>query len=87
MDRKNPTIVAFLDLAKAFDTVSHKILLDKLYKYGTSGIAFDLMKSYLAERSQFVRVKNVKSDTHNVSTGVPTSRNHTWTSPIFTLHK
>lgn len=35
IDNNNPTIVTFLDLAKAFDTVNHKILLEKLRKYET----------------------------------------------------
>ena len=37
LDKSKPTIVTFLDLAKAFDTVDHKILIDKLHCIGIRG--------------------------------------------------
>ena len=61
----------FLDLAKAFDSVSHEILLKKLNYYGIRGKALDLFKSYLYGRSQFVKVNDVCSSLTNIIFGVP----------------
>ena len=61
----------FIDLKKAFDTIDHALLLDKLYHYGIRGIAGDWLKSYLPNRKQFVNVNDEKSDQLNVVCGVP----------------
>jgi len=55
LDKGLSSCTVFLDLAKAFDSVSHSILLRKLEKYGVRGIALDLFASYLHGRSQFVK--------------------------------
>ena len=49
------TTAVFLDLSKAFDTLSHPILYDKLPKYGIRGLTLDWFKSYLSNR--YMRVK------------------------------
>ena len=54
-------IGVFLDLKKAFDTVSHEILLLKLKKLCISGTALDWFTSYLSGRSQFTEIGSSKS--------------------------
>ena len=49
MDNSESCIVVFLDLAKAFETVDHKILLQKLYHYGIRGIAHELINPIFLE--------------------------------------
>ena len=61
----------FIDLKKAFDCVSHRILLRKLQLYGLGGPVLEWFKSYLSGRSQRVLYKGVLSDTMWVRIGVP----------------
>ena len=67
LENKSTTCAIFLDLAKAFHTVNHQILLSKLYAYGIRGIPFELMQSYLSNRKQCTVINKVKSS----SLGVP----------------
>jgi len=71
MENNNLTLGLFCDMSKAFDTVSHKILLNKLENYGIRGIALRLIKSYLSDRLQCVRVNSALSDYLSVTKGVP----------------
>ena len=61
----------FIDLSKVFDTIDHKILLQKLYNYGIRGNAHNLMLSYLTNRYQYVKIGNEISDKLLVKYGVP----------------
>lgn len=63
MDKKIPKI----DMAKAFDTVSHKILIKKLERRSQ---VLDLLKSHLTIRKQIVKTFNIKSCQANINTGV-----------------
>lgn len=71
MDNMKTPISIFLDLSKAFDTLDHHILLEKLYYYGLRDTEYKLMDSYLTGREQFVEMDNVKSTTLPLTTGVP----------------
>lgn len=63
--------VLFIDFRKAFDSVNHTILLQKLKAFGISGNLLSWMKRYLSNRNQFVQVNDVKSDTSFIKFGVP----------------
>ena len=67
---ENCAIVS-IDLRKAFDTLDHDILINKLYIYGIRGIALKLIKSYLSDRIQFVRYNNTDSYYNYIKCGVP----------------
>ena len=60
-----------LDIRKAFDTVSHKILLRKPCHYGIRGPALTLIQNYLFPRSQIVSVNNCNSSSKPVTIAVP----------------
>ena len=60
-----------MDLSKAFDTLSHATLLDKLPQYGIQGTELELFKDYLFCRKQVVSYNGCLSADHNVSTGIP----------------
>ena len=61
----------FLDLEKAFDTVDHTVLKQKLIAMGIRGLLFDLISSYLANRYQFTCINSTKSDKNLINHGVP----------------
>ena len=67
---KTPTNV-YIDLSKAFDTLTFDILLFKLKYYGVTDTALYLMRSYLTNRKQYVVFNGCQSDYSEIYTGVP----------------
>ena len=63
--------LVFIDLKKAFDTVDHNILCEKLELYGVQQRELSWFKSYLSNRKQFCRVNGVDSKIGNIEIGVP----------------
>ena len=71
IDKGEYTGLIFIDLKKAFDTVDHNILLQKLAKYGVNGLEHDWFASYLNNRKQFCKVNGVSSNVSDINCGVP----------------
>ena len=71
LDNGLQTDVVFMDIAKAFDTVDHSKMLQKLQKYGFSGSVLLWFKNYLCERLQRVTVHEATSQSLPISSGVP----------------
>ena len=68
---KKHCIGIFIDLSKAFDTIDHNIMLEKLDCYGIRGTAHDLISSYLTSRKQCTKFMDEVSDLKMVLYGVP----------------
>ena len=71
LDEGKTPIAIFLDLSKAFDTIDHSILINKLKYYGVRGMSLFWFKSYLSNRKQFVQYNDSASSFSSISTGVP----------------
>ena len=71
LDNHESACGVFIDLQKAFDTVNHDILVDKLMHYGIRGVANSWFKSYLTERTQYVSIDGYKSNKSPMQHGVP----------------
>ena len=61
----------FIYLKKPFDTVDHRILVDKLDHYGVRGVAKQWLSSYLGTRKQYVCFNGMNSSYSTVTCGVP----------------
>ena len=56
LDNQEKMFDLSLDLSKAFDCINHEILIIKLEMYGVRGTTFELLKSYLHDRQQYVEL-------------------------------
>ena len=72
----------YLDFHKAFNSVDHEILLEKLQYYGIRGLPLTWFKSYLTDRKQIVSVNDVISGTGHITHSVPQGSN---LGPLFFL--
>ena len=71
LDKGDYAVSLFLDLSKAFDTVNHQILLNKLTYYGIVNRENNWFRSYLDNRKQKVFINGIVSDLYRISSGVP----------------
>jgi hypothetical protein len=81
MDKRIPVSALYMDMSKAFDYVDHRILLEKLYRYGIRGNIHSLLQSYLSNRRQTTQISKIcfktkteqiySSDLREIRYGVP----------------
>ena len=71
IDEKKITAMVLIDLNKAFDSICHFTLLEKLKMLGTSPNALIWFKSYLTNREQSTRIESTVSTPLIVTHGVP----------------
>ena len=71
MDLGQLVVLVFINFKKAFVTVDHEILCEKLQIYGVQQRELSWFKSYLSMRKQFCRVNGVCSGLEKVEVGVP----------------
>ena len=69
---RNCAVMVGLDLSAAFDTINHRILLDRLHSdFGIDGLALLWLRSYLSNRSQYVKFGDHTSPSAALLAGVP----------------
>ena len=70
-DNKDYTIGVLVDLSKAFDSINHQILLNKLSFYGIRGLQLTWFSNYLSNRQQYVNFNRTFSQRNIIKCGVP----------------
>ena len=86
LDNNKITCTIFLDLAKAFDSVNHSILIKKLDRYGIRGMPLELIISYLLDRQHLTKLYGIESDMKLLNIGSPSGIS-AGPNIIFTLYK
>ena len=71
MNKSEMTLSVLIDYSKAFDTIDHRILIEKLQELKFSKRAIKIMHSYLQDRQQYVQIEDKKSSLLPVFYGVP----------------
>ena len=71
MDKGFHTEMILVDLQKAFDTLDHTVLLQKMECIGFKESVIKWFQSYLSNRNFFVTLENVFSDAGLINWGVP----------------
>ena len=71
LDKNQYVTAVLMDLSKAFDCLPHDILLDKLSAYGISSHSVSILKSYLSNRKQHIKLNIVLSSWADIHKGVP----------------
>lgn len=71
LDNKDHCIAIAVDLSKAFNSISHSLLISRLTAYGFTESAVNLICSYLHDRLQRVKIGNNYSDWKTIQHGVP----------------
>ena len=71
LDKQNSLLSIFVDFTKAFDTVRHDILVNKLSHYGIRGTVNNWFLDYLSNRTQSIKISDNISTTRNINYGVP----------------
>ena len=71
INNNKTSLAIYIDFSKAFDTVNHEILLQKLSHLGIKNNSLLWLKSYLHNRKQRTFINNVYSNYNNIECGVP----------------
>ena len=92
MNKQQVTLLVFLDLSAAFDTIDHSVSLRRLEtKFSFTGTSPEWFKSYMSGRFQQVVIDDATSDKFNMDFGVPQGSclgpflSSIYTTPLFDI--
>lgn len=71
LDKGTKCLGVFIDLSKAFDTIFIPYLLSKMNTIGIRGIPYKMLEDYLSDRTQYVKIHNLISNSQKINFGVP----------------
>jgi len=75
LDKKDIVVVLFIDLKKAFDSISKTKLIEKLQKQEITGKELDIIKTYIMDRKQKTKTNNTHSEEQYPKYGIPQGGN------------